>query len=130
MNRLLELVARYGSDDALGVFYDHSECASLLPNGQRAANCSDCARYIRSRERNTTIYGFWSQENPRWAGSHLYDGHDFAVVDGRFIVDPWIVETERLSRRSVFDLKDPADRMEIRRIYGAECSWRVVDLPL
>lgn len=125
--RVGELDARYGSDEALGVVYDVEEGASLLPNGRRAASCSDCAHYIRSLEPNTAIYGFWSRENTGWAGAILVDGHDFAVVLGRYIVDPWIVETERLSDRAVFDLEDPADQAEVRRIYGDRKSWRLVE---
>ena len=103
--------------------------ASLLPDGGRASSCADCAHYIRYHEPNTTIYGFWSKDNPRWAGAHLLDGHDFAVVDERYVVDPWIVETEHLSDRSVFDLNDPSDRAAVRRIYGDRTKWRLVHLP-
>ena len=126
-NRVAELTERYGSDQSLGVVYDEEEEISLLPDGGRAANCYDCAYYIRSLEPNTKIYGFWSRENTGWAGAILQDGHDFAVVDGRYIVDPWIVETEALSNRAVFDLKNPADQAEIRRLYGDERSWRLVE---
>ena len=126
-SRVAELTARYGSDEALGVVYDEEEGASLLPNGRRAASCSECADYIRSLEPNTAIYGFWSRENTSWAGAILQDGHDFAVVQGRYIVDPWIVETERLSERAVFDLKDSTDQAEVRPIYGDRKSWRLVE---
>lgn len=127
LSRVAELGSRYGSDEALGVEYDEEDGASLLPNGRRAASCFECADYIRSLEPNTAIYGFWSRENTGWAGAILVDGHDFAVVDGRYIVDPWIVETERLSDRAVFDLQDPADQAEVRRIYGDRKSWRLVE---
>lgn len=129
-SRVAELGTRYGSDEALGVVYDEEEGVSLLPNGQHAASCHECADYIRSLEPNTAIYGFWSRENTGWAGAILVDGHDFAVVDGRYIVDPWIVETERLSDRAVFDLKDPADQAEVRRIYGDRKAWRLVEPPV
>ncbi len=127
MNRVAALTARYGSDEALGVTYDDEHGGSFLPGGGRASNCYDCADYIRACEPNTAIYGFWSRENAGWAGAILVDGHDFAVVDDRYIVDPWIVETERLSDRPVFDLKNPNDRTEVRRIYGDRKSWRLVE---
>jgi hypothetical protein len=115
------------SDHALGVVYDDEEQASLLPDGGRAASCYDCAYYIRSLEPKTEIYGFWSRENTSWAGAILQDGHDFAVVDRRYIVDPWIVETECLTDRAVFDLRDPADHAEVQRLYGDRRSWRLVE---
>ena len=124
-----DLAARYGTDEALGVTYDEEAGAALLPDGGRAASCADCAYYIRSLEPNTAIYGFWSRRNASWAGAILQDGHDFAVVDGRYIVDPWIMETERLSDRAVFDLNDPMDQPEVQRLYGDRKSWRLVELP-
>ena len=129
-SRVAELTARYGSDDALGVLYDNEEQVSLLPDGGRAASCYDCACHIRSIEPNTEIYGFWSRENTGWAGAILQDGHDFAVVDRRYIVDPWILETEHLSARAVFDMKNPADAAEVRRLYGDRSSWRRAEFAL
>lgn len=123
MNRISELLDRYGSDAALGIVYDEEVEASLLPDGGRASSCSDCATYIASLEATAVIYGFWSRDNPAWAGAGLVDGHDFVVVDGRYIVDPWIVETEALSPHAVFDLENPADAADITRIYGNRLAW-------
>ena len=123
--RVSELTARYGSDDALGVCYDEELQLSLLPNGGYAASCGDCAYYIQSCEPNTQVVGFWSRDNPSWVGADLQDGHDFALVDNRHIVDPWIVETEHFSARAVFDLYAPADQIEIRRLYGDRTTWQV-----
>ena len=123
MKRTVELFTRFGSDSALGVVYDRAAGASLLSDGGRASNCADCAHFIQSLEPQTEIYGFWSKDNPTWAGAALHDGHDFAVVEGRYIVDPWMVETEALSKRAVFDLENPADASEICRLYGNCFKW-------
>lgn len=128
--RVEELAARFGSDEALGVAYDEESGVSLLPDGGRASSCADCAFFIQSREPNTVIYGFWSSENIGWAGAALLDGHDFAVVDGRYVVDPWIMETEHLSNRAVFDLENPTDQLEVRRLYGDRKYWHVVEVPV
>lgn len=130
MTRAGELAARYGTDVALGVTYNEDVGASLLPDGGRASSCADCAYYIRSLEPTTAIYGFWSSENTRWAGVMLVDGHDFAVVENRYIVDPWIVDTECLSDRAVFDLESPLDQTEVRRLYGDPKSWHLVESPI
>ena len=90
--RVAELIALYGSDHALGVYYDEEEGVSLLPNGGRAAVCTDCARFIGRKEPGTTIVGYSHEDNPSDA-SELAFGHDFAIVDDRYIVDPWVVET-------------------------------------
>lgn len=128
-SRVRDLVARYGSDGALGARYHEEEGASVLPDGGRASSCSDCAYYIRELESNTAIYGFWSKDNPSWAGAKLQDGHDFAIVEGRYIVDPWIKETEGLSKRAVFDLETPADAREINRLFGNPLNWQLVEGP-
>lgn len=123
------LAALYGSDSALGVSQDEEADLAVLPDGGHATRCGDCAHYIRSLEPNTAVYGFWSKDNPSWAGARLVDGHDFALVEERYIVDPWIVETEHLSDRAVFDLHDPADAAEIHRIYGDRRTWRIMAGP-
>jgi hypothetical protein len=38
------------------------------------------------------VYGFLSEENPTSAIARAAGGHDFAVIDDRFIVDPWLGE--------------------------------------
>lgn len=119
--RVDELERRYGSDQALGVTQDE-EGIARLPDGGEAVSCYDCASYIRSRERDTAIFGFFTEDNPAWAGALHASGHDFAVVAGRYIVDPWMVE-ERLSRRAVFDLLNQHDTDEIRRLYGRRDRW-------
>jgi hypothetical protein len=123
-SRVAELANRYGSDEALGIVFDDVEGFAILPDGGRASSCADCASYIGSVERNTVIVGFWSRDNPTWIGAAYYDGHDFALVDGRYIVDPWIATTESFSESTVFDLHNHATRQEILRLYGDPRSWR------
>ena len=124
--RVAELIALYGSDHALGVYYDEEEGVSLLPNGGRAAVCTDCARFIGRKEPGTTIVGYSHEDNPSDA-SELAFGHDFAIVDDRYIVDPWVVETAGVSSRAVFDLENPLDANEIRRLYGDPGKWELVE---
>ena len=124
--RVAELIALYGSDHALGVYYDEEEGVSLLPNGGRAAVCTDCARFIGRKEPGTTIVGYSHEDNPSDA-SELAFGHDFAIVDDRYIVDPWVVETAGVSSRAVFDLENPLDANEIRRLYGDPRKWELVE---
>ena len=65
--------------------------------------------------------------------AEIADGHDFAVVHGRYVVDPWIGEVE-LGRieipaagvhfpfgKIVFDLEQPDDAVAIRALYGSLC---------
>lgn len=124
------LEARYGTHRALGVRYNKRKKAWVLPDGSSPDNCGNCASFIRSKEPNTAIFAFFSDRNPTWAGSHLNcDDHGFAVVDERYIVDPWISQTGRFSSRSVFDVLDPRDAAEIVRLYGNDDEWFCIERP-
>ncbi len=79
------------------------------------------------------------EDNPTAEGiNHMAEGHDFAVVDGRFIVDPWLVDVEcpscvrafdglvigniKLSEyKGVFDLIE--DSEFISYMYGDKSTW-------
>jgi hypothetical protein len=128
-DRTAELTAWYGSDASLGVRIETNSGRARLPDGGYASNCYDCASYIRSREPGAAVFGFFSRDNPTWAGAQLVDGHDFVIVQGRYIVDPWIVETEHLSDRSVFDIERIEDAAEITRLYGRSDRWVLVERP-
>jgi hypothetical protein len=69
------------------------------------------------------LYGFDSDEVPESEIVDFYGGHDFAVVDDRFIVDGWSVNVHGFSRTAVFDLLDPADAPVIRRLFGDPSRW-------
>jgi hypothetical protein len=67
------------------------------------------------------IVEFTDSKNPgtaHFAGDGE-DGHTFAVIR-RFVVDPWMFETEG---RSVWDMDDPADAEDIVRLYGRAATW-------
>jgi hypothetical protein len=104
------------------------EEVSYLADGRRLAVCTDCARFIRDRELNTRIVGYVHDDNPS-AASELAFGHDFAIVDEPFIVDPWVVIVVGESRRAVSDLQDPEDSAEIMRLYGDPAKWRELEVP-
>lgn len=77
------------------------------------------------------IKGFFGEENPSSEIGQDAGGHDFAVADGRYIVDGWLGEgfatpmgNNDLPARAVFDLEDPADKAEIDRLYGDQSKWK------
>jgi hypothetical protein len=83
------------------------------------------------------VMGFDSRGNPDASVLELADGHDFAVVDGRFIVDPWIAEVESgnittptdetidLKGQIVFDIEG-VDSVLVRKLYGDRAKWNMV----
>jgi hypothetical protein len=124
--RRQELEVRYDSDTALGARYHEHENLTLLPGGSVAAKCTNYARFIRSLEPNTAVWGFSGDANPESTIGQSLFGHDFAVVDSRYIVDPWVVERAGMSERAVFDLEDPRDAEEIRHLYGDCSTWKLM----
>lgn len=71
-------------------------------------------------------FGFMGADNPRARSGQEVGGHDFAVIDGRFLIDIWIVvvaSSDDLGTRMVFDLADEDDWPEIIRLYGDRFLW-------
>lgn len=145
-----EMERQFGSEEALGVTirlqsgetvtaaeYDF-RCAnlpkdqrpggeSLLPDGGSAVCCTDYASWIYKRlPGRVKIYGFSNDKNPtsRIAREVIHPGgHDFAIVDDRFIVDPWPRLVAGAFRQMVFDLTDPADAAIVADVYGPRECW-------
>ena len=53
-------------------------------------------------------------------------GHDWTVVDGRWLVDLWIKPYLGLER-AVFDLQHEGDRDQVEHLYGDRSGWRTAD---
>jgi hypothetical protein len=134
-SRVAELERKYGSDEALGVRYNERSEFSELPDGGEAGRCTDCANFIARQEPPGTVkvMGYEEGANPTETASGARDpkrqgietngGHDFAIVEGRYLVDPWAVETAQTSDRAVFDLTDAGDRQRVRELYGDPETW-------
>lgn len=67
--------------------------------------------------------GFWCSDNPGTSTADHCDGHDFAVVDGRWIVDGWLPFVSGCDVPSVLDMQDPADAQAIRTWHGDPTLW-------
>lgn len=127
--RYLELMHRYGSDAAMGVRFveERGEGFSQLPNGRSVTLCTNCAEWVRDHEPDCRIFGWGKDANP--TATVLCDalrgviGHAFAVVNGRYIVDPWALETARTTTQAVFDLDDAGDRALVCSLYGDPETW-------
>ncbi len=55
-------------------------------------------------------------------------GHDFAVVDDRFIVDPWIRLVEGMAELICFDLHDPG-AATTADLFGDRSPWEEATRP-
>jgi len=118
-----ELEARFGSGAAQGEHEEDGE--SVFPDGSASFICTNWAMQVRDAfgAARVKIVGFDENEGACAEGG---GGHDFAIVDGRYIVDGWAKDWEGSADRAVHDLQDPADADEIARLYGPREGWETV----
>lgn len=106
----------------------HPGGESVLANGGSGTCCTDYASLVYQRlPGRVQIWGFANQSNPssRIARERIHPGgHDFAVVDSRYIVDPWPRLVPGVFSQMVFDLQDPSDAALALDIYGPRERWR------
>ena len=126
-------------DDAYwGIEFDEIHGYShFRSNGYGGTQCTGFACAILERLPNRTrVYGFLSEENPTSAIAQAAGGHDFAVIDDRFIVDPWLgefscplAELEDCDQQ-VFDLHCAQDALQVQRLYGLRAHWKEITAQL
>ena len=71
--------------------------------------------------------GFDVEDNPTSSAAQDVGGHDFAVIDNRYIVDPWISVYSGEEDQIVFDLQNPSDHAKIEHIFGDRSKWGKFD---
>lgn len=87
--------------------------------------CTNCARYIVDQLAGRgEVYGFAVDDNPVESKEiQGCFGHDFAVIDGRYIVDAWISVYSGEEKQMVFDMEDPNDAVKIKYFFGDPAKW-------
>lgn len=96
-------------------------------DGFEAGICSNSARWIRERLGRGDVYGYSTYDesapdyNPDATVGADEGGHDFLVVDGRWLVDWWNVAFVGNSDWLVLDIKRQADL--VRQLYGDKRRW-------
>jgi hypothetical protein len=94
-------------------------------------SCDSWAEYVvQQLPGRAKAYGFWCEENPGTELEKYCDGHTFAIVDDRYIVDGWIKNVEGILPRAVFDLNDPADAKIVQKYYGPRTKWKPINKTL
>jgi hypothetical protein len=141
----------FGSDDAIGVWFcgeedgarysakeadELFECLgtdcppmmSMMPDGSSATVCTNYAIHVGKKlPDRTQIFGFSNIDNPssRVAREEIHPGgHDFALVDCRYLVDPWIRLVACESDQIIFDLDNDHDAAIVQDVYGPRECWR------
>lgn len=73
------------------------------------------------------VLGYLAENNPVAALGEAYSqGHDFAVIDERWLVDYWAWRTTDLLEFPVLDLAAASDLTVATRLYGKRTRWDVV----
>jgi hypothetical protein len=104
------------------------EDIATLPNGFGMGNCGYCADYVIKALGEGYRYGFHCEDNPVSEREiEGVGGHDFAVIQGRYIVDIWISLYVGATEQVVYDMRDKADEKAITHIFGDPNKWSVYD---
>lgn len=106
------------------------DAASLMPDGTSAVCCTNYAHHVRKVMGDmgceVDVVGFANEDNPtsRCAieGFHP-EGHDFAIVNDRYLIDPWVRLVAAVEEQIFYDLNDPADAAKASAIYGPRECW-------
>jgi hypothetical protein len=106
------------------ILWKPKQTACISPTGLGGSCARTGARYTRRLEgKAAKLYGYLDEDNLLSLIAVECGGHDFAVVDQRFIVDGWAVCVSGYSRSAVFDFLDRKDRKLIRELYGDPTFW-------
>ncbi len=112
------------TEQDFGFYWDGDQ--TLLPNGECVGRCTNGAHYVVGIVGRGQVFGFYDHENPETDTGGFAGGHDFAVIDNRWVVDLWSKHFVGISDRCVFDLESDADAAEIRRLFGDRSRWKLM----
>jgi hypothetical protein len=94
----------------------------IFPGGDHpTGNCGACARIITDRFGGKVV-GYYHADNPMARVGAVEFGHDFAITEDRFLVDPWLFHY--YGDTPVLDLLEPAGQAEALARYGPEENWK------
>lgn len=118
------LEAIFGDQEAYCIRHGEEDEESVFPDGTAAFVCTNWATYVRrvAGER-AKLYGFFEHDNPGSSIARDFGGHDFAVVDDRFIIDCWATDLGA-GTRSVLDMNDHEHAADIASLYGDRLLWK------
>jgi hypothetical protein len=95
-----------------------------LPNGAVAAICAHGALYLQALIGGVLV-GYRHDDNPTALLGEAEGGHDFLIVDGRYVVDLWGCDYDGRVPDGVLDLQDPAEAALVARLYGDRECWEM-----
>lgn len=119
--------------DSYVVFHREDGYSAFLNTPFSGVQCTGFAAIVKrhgaqhlgllTEELDVRIVSYHQQDNPTAESTLDCNGHDFALMTNRWLVDGWIRDIAGLSPRAVFDLQDPADAAVIAKWYGDRRKW-------
>ena len=107
------------------------DAVSVLPSGGSAVCCTEYAHHIKRvlepLGHTVAVVGFANEDNPksRCAIVEYHPcGHDFAIVDERFLIDPWVRLVAAVEDQIFYDLHNPVDMQKALVVYGPRECWK------
>lgn len=113
-------------------FAESGHYTMAMPDGSSTVVCTNYAKHIeRTLPGRVQLAGFFCDENPdcEFSRRDYAEGHDFAIVDGRYLVDPWMKLVYLDKGPVVYDLQDPAQAAQAAAMYGDRSLWETVAEP-
>jgi len=103
-------------------FWGIGEDGRFLVQGWPATTCTGYARRVQYLLPNVKVRGrhLKEDEDTHLARSNTCDGHDFAVYDDRYAIDPWPSEVETIDHMPIVV---PVDSPEFEAAYGPYRTW-------
>jgi hypothetical protein len=102
-----------GADNRIGGGIDRMNCG-LAPKM--------CQKLGAGRVQFVSLHAHGCPES---SIAQKHRSHYFAIVDERFIVDPWLADVEPSKEKGLYDLSAEDDAPDIQRLYGNQSDWRV-----
>lgn len=99
---------------------DHGNHPFTCPDVGSVGRCTNSAVYLAERL-GGEVYGYSIEDNPEAQVGGAEGGHDFAVIDNRWLADFWAKDSYELP--DLYDMSDPVESVEVRRQYGDPAKW-------
>ena len=108
----------YDEEEGVWKFTDDSHCSVCVSSAARIA-----------REFDGAVMGYWSKANPAaTVGGRLCEGHDFAFIADRWIIDYWAFRIAMVIQKPVLDLDSEQDRKLAQRLFGDRNAWEALTI--
>lgn len=108
-------------------FFNDEDQEWQFRDGSACGVCTASAMLVAKRFCGT-VFGY-NCANNRVAeiGFPVTHGHDFALIQDRWLVDYWAWRVEALIPEPTFDLTQNVNQEIVRRLYGDPLSWSIVE---